>query len=103
MANDAKFLHNLVKQRTEVMKSNEEQLRKENRERMSTLQQIREDQSLNRVAKNDSKESERQKISRTLMAKLVSSADYPGCPDYVPPMINIMKNILGKDIFIAPF
>ena len=96
MTKDAKYLHQLVKKRTDLINANEEKLKKEQRERMSTLNQIREDHSLVRNAKNESKESERQKISRTLMAKLVSAADFPGCPDYVPPMINVMKNILGN-------
>lgn len=95
MTKDAKYLHLLVKKRKCLVKDNEELLKKESRERMTTLEQIREEHSLTRTAKNESKENERQKISRTLMAKLVTAADFPGCPDYVPAMINVLKNILG--------
>lgn len=99
MTEDAKQLHKLLKQRQSEIKANEEKMRKESRERMSTLDQIREDHSLARTAKNESKESERQKISRTLMSKLVTAADFPGCPDYVPAIINVLKNILGNLLY----
>lgn len=79
-----------------INKINEAQLRKENRDRMSSLEKIREDHGLARSAKNEAKEKERQKITRTLLANLVTSADFEDCPDYIPPIINVLKNILGN-------
>lgn len=95
MTNDAKYLHKLVKHRSMKIQSAEAQFKKENRERLSSIQKTRLDHSQIRASKNDAKENERQKITRSLVAALVTSADYPGCPEYVPPMINFMKNISG--------
>lgn len=96
MNNDAKKLHSLVKERNIIVKRNEEIVAKENRDRMSHIDQIRSRQIEVRTAKEDKKEKERSNLSRTMMANLVSSSDYPGCPPYVPHMINVMKNVMGN-------
>ena len=95
MAEDAKYLQKLVKQRDNQINANEAQLKKDKHEKLSFLDKIREDLSVTRCTKNDEKEKDRQRVSRTLMAALVTAADYPGCPDYVPAIINVLKNILG--------
>lgn len=100
MSSDAKHLHKLVKHRDAQIKAIETKLKKEKRDKMSSLDKIRDDHSHMRCAKNDAKELERQKLSRTLMANLCTAADYPDSPGYVVHMINILKNILGKAIFL---
>ena len=99
MSNDAKELHKLIKYRDDLIYENEMKLKNEKRQHQSTLEKIRDDQSNMRCAKNDCKEQERQKVSRTVMANLVTAADYPGCPSYVHHIINVLKNILGIQKF----
>ena len=96
MSDDAKELHKLINQRNDQQKSNEEKLKKENEERLNSLMKIRAENSNMRNAKNDAKEMERQKLSRTLFSNLVSSSDFPDSPSFVPHMINVLKNILGN-------
>lgn len=96
MSNDAKHLHELIKQREILINENVLKLKTEKKNQMSTLDKIREEHSQIRCAKNDAKEQDRQKLSRTLMANLVTAADYPNCPPYVHHIINFLKNILGN-------
>lgn len=96
MNKEAQYLHQLIKHRKALIKANEIKLKKEKKKMMSNLDKIREDQSHFRCMKSDAKELERQKLSRTLMANLCTAADYPGCPPYVPHMINLLKNIMGN-------
>lgn len=95
MSGDAKRLHKLVKERQDHIEGMEEKKRNEKEERVSSLAQIRESQSILRQKKNDAKEQERTTLSRTLMTKFVTSADYPDCPPFVPHLINMLKNIIG--------
>lgn len=96
MTSDARDLHRYVKERSTKIQINEDKLKRENVDRMSSLAKIRTTHSNIRNVKNDAKENERQKLSRTLMANLVTSADYPDAPDYIPDMINVLKNVLGN-------
>lgn len=98
MTKDARSLHNLVKDRQQVQKRNGENLAVEAKQRLQNLAKIRQEESKKRISTIDTKEQERKKISRSLMHNLTTAADYPGCPQYVPHMINILKNILGKFI-----
>lgn len=99
MSEDAKRLQSLVKQRQDLVKAVEDKLAKENKERQASLVKIRESHSSLRTARNEAKEKERRKVSRTLMANLCNAADYPDAPPYVPHMINVMQNILSKYCF----
>lgn len=99
MSEDAKMLHKIINQRNKVVEENEQRLAKENKERHASLLKIQKNQSSLRTARQDAKELERQKLSRTLMANLVTAADYPDAPPYVPHMINMMQNILGTLTF----
>ena len=94
MSNDAEQLHKLIRQRTALLKKNV-LFENEEKDRNSKLSKIREQQSSIRSVKNDAKELERLKLSRTIMANLISSADYPECPPYVPHIINVLKNMSG--------
>lgn len=100
MSRDAKYLHRLVKHRAALIKSNETKARKEKNSQLSNIDKIREENSKMRNAKNEAKELDRQKISRTLMANLVTAADYPDSPKYVHHLINVLKNILGISLKI---
>ena len=96
MARDANLIHELVKHRSFQVAANEEKVKKHNMEWNEDLKKMRVDLSNIRNAKNDAKEAERMKLTRTLMANLVSSADYPDAPPYVHHMINVFKNIMGN-------
>ena len=96
MNQDVHHLNKLVKHRNAVIKDNERIIEKEKRNEMSALDKIREDHCQMRCAKNDAKEVERQKVSRTYMANLSTAAESPDCPPYVHHIINVLKNILGK-------
>lgn len=96
MTEDAKSLNKLLKDRKDLVKSNEEKVAAENKKRLMELSKIRDTAKKMRMAKDDAKERERKKKSRTFMHNLETSADYPEAPQYVPHMINVLKNILGK-------
>ena len=96
MAEDARALLKLIEERNVKVKANEEGIARENKERQDSLADIRKAQSKARITKNKNKEEECKTISRTIMANLVSAADYPGAPRYVPDMINVLQNILSK-------
>lgn len=100
MSADAKTLNKLVKQRETEVKKNQKKIVTENRERLEKVDLVRKKNSSLRSKKNDEKESGRKAISRTLMANLVSAADYPDAPPYVPHMINVLKNILGMHMHV---
>ena len=95
MTKDAKSLHNMVKHRSELLKANDERLQQENEQIAANLRKIQSEESKKRHSKLEAKEHERQKLSRTMMANLVTAADYPDAPTFVPHMINVLKNILG--------
>ena len=98
MSEDAKSLQQLLKRREGLVKDIEDKLSAENKERNASLSKIRNINSSLRTSKNEKKEQERQKLTRTLMANLCTAADYPDAPPYVPHMINVLKNILGNNL-----
>lgn len=101
MSEDAKELHTLINKRKSLLTEMEEKLKKKRNQTLSSLSEIRARHSNIRQAKNEAKEQERKALSRTMMAKLVSSSDYPECPPYVPDIINVLKNILGKKLTVG--
>lgn len=96
MKHDCKALNNAILKRQTLIDANSKKNSKESEEKMSSLSNIRQNQSRSRTARNDVKEQARHKVSRTLMANLVSAADYPDAPSYIPPLMDFLKNILGN-------
>lgn len=96
MTADAKELQRLVKERKGLIDEHEKRLAKEKKDRKESLDKVRNMHTNMRSAKNDAKEQDRQAVSRTLMTNLVTSADYPDAPAFVPHLINVIQNILGN-------
>lgn len=99
MSGDAKELHKFLVERKTLLDERDELLAKEKNDRLTSQLQARRKKSAARIDKEHSKENERKKVSRTLMANLVTAADYPDAPTYIPHMINVCQNILGSLIF----
>lgn len=95
MSEHAKELHSLIKERKKLVDSYEEKHAKEKKERLEGVEKIRQTHANMRSAKNDAKERDRQAAARTMMANLVSSADYPDSPPFIPHLLNVLQNILG--------
>lgn len=100
MTGAAQTLHDLMKQRKEVLTVMREKDKEINSSFTKDLNEIRENERKKRLELYGQKEQERQKITSVLIMSLLQISEEEDVPRYIRPIAEVLDNYQGKSYIL---